>query len=300
MKSSSLLREVVREYVRSQRRAAECGDTASTVDCHILTELSRNDRITQQELANRLLLDKGWISRGVDRLVNAALVERTPDQSDRRRVQLSLLPAGRSRAAALEARLDGHAASLLGQLSQDQDSQLASALGQILANLKQQRCAPSTACQTPQLQFRRAQAADWPAIRQLLQDASLPTEDASAHLDRFTVAVDATGLVAVGGFEHHGIDALLRSFVLAPRLRRSGQGSSLLRHVLCDAEAAGVEHVYLLTTTAALFFARHGFRSVERTDAPPSIRNTHEFKHLCPASANLMTLSLPYPDETPC
>jgi amino-acid N-acetyltransferase len=300
MKSSSLLREVVREYVRSQRRAVECGDTASTVDCHILTELHRNDGITQQELANRLLLDKGWISRGIDRLVNAGLVERTPDQSDRRRTQLSLLSAGVSRAAALETRLDGHAASLLAQLSQDQDNQLAAALGQILANLKQQRCGPSTVCQAPKLQFRRAQAADWPAIRQLLQDASLPTEDASAHLDRFTAGVDATGLVAVGGLERHGADALLRSFVLAPRLRRSGQGSNLLRHVLRDAEAAGVEHVYLLTSSAAPFFARHGFRLVERKDAPPSIRNTPEFKHLCPASASLMTLSLPYPDDTPC
>jgi len=300
MKSSNLLREVVREYVRAQRRAVECGDMASTVDCHILTELHRNDGITQQELANRLLLDKGWISRGIDRLVNAGLVARRPDQSDRRRVQLSLLPAGQSRAAALEARLDGHAASLLGQLSQDQDSQLAAALGQILANLKQQRGAPSNACQAPQLQIRRAQAADWPAIQQLLQDASLPTEDAGTHLDRFTVGVDASGLVAVGGFEHHGTDALLRSFVLAPRLRRSGHGSTLLRHVLREAAAAGVKHVYLLTTSAAPFFARHGFRSVERKEAPPSIRNTLEFEHLCPASASLMTLSLPYPDDTPC
>jgi DNA-binding MarR family transcriptional regulator len=149
MKSSSLLREVVREYVRSQRRTAACGDTASTVDCHILTELHRDDSLTQQELANRLMLDKGWISRGVDRLVDARLVERTPDPNDRRRVQLRLLAAGRSRAAALEARLDGHAASLLGQLSQDQDSQLAAALGQILANLKQQGCGTSSACQAP-------------------------------------------------------------------------------------------------------------------------------------------------------
>lgn len=300
MKSSSLLREVVREYVRSQRRTAECGDTASTVDCHILTELHRNAGITQQELANRLMLDKGWISRGIDRLATAGLVERTPDRSDRRRMQLSLLPAGHSRAADLEARLDGHAASLLGQLSQDQDSQLAAALGQILANLKQQGCAPSTACQAPPLQFRRAQASDWPAIRQLLQDASLPTEDASAHLDRFTVGVDASGPVAVGGFEHHGTDALLRSFVLAPQLRRRGQGSWLLRHVLREAQALGVERVYLLTVGAAPFFARHGFRPVERKDAPSAIRATPEFKHLCPASASLMTLSLPYPDDTPC
>jgi DNA-binding MarR family transcriptional regulator len=143
MKSPTLLREVVREYVRSQRRTADCGDTASTVECHLLTELQRSDGVTQQELANRLMLDKGWISRGVDRLVEAGLVERAPDRSDRRRVQLRLLPAGRARAAALEARLDSHAASLLDHLAPDQDLQLAGILAEILANMSQQGCTPS-------------------------------------------------------------------------------------------------------------------------------------------------------------
>jgi DNA-binding MarR family transcriptional regulator len=143
MKSPTLLREVVREYVRSQRRTADCGDTASTVECHLLTELHRSDGVTQQELANRLMLDKGWISRGVDRLVEAGLVERAPDQSDRRRVQLRLLPAGRARAATLEARLDSHAASLLDHLAPDQDLQLAGILAEILANMSQQGCTPS-------------------------------------------------------------------------------------------------------------------------------------------------------------
>jgi DNA-binding MarR family transcriptional regulator len=46
------------------------------------------------------MLDKGWISRGVDRMVEAGLVERKPDRNDRRRVQLRLLPDGQSRVAA--------------------------------------------------------------------------------------------------------------------------------------------------------------------------------------------------------
>ena len=293
MKSPGLLREVVRQYVRSQRRTAECGDTASTVECHLLTELHRVDGVTQQELANRLMLDKGWISRGIDRLVEAKLVEKTPDEIDRRRVQLRLLPAGRARATALEKRLDAHAVSMLDQLSPDEDSQLAGMLERILSNLGQQRS-------THGLQYRRARPSDWPKIQDLLQNASLPTEDAADHIDRFTVGIDAADLVAVAGFEHHGPDALLRSFVVAPQLRGHHHGSTLLQHVLRDASAAGVTKVYLLTESAAPFFERQGFRTVERTAAPSTIRHTREFKHLCPVSARLMALPLSNLDDAPC
>jgi N-acetylglutamate synthase-like GNAT family acetyltransferase/DNA-binding MarR family transcriptional regulator len=300
MKSPGLLREVVRQYVRSQRGTAECGDTASTVECHLLTELHRVDGVTQQELANRLMLDKGWISRGIDRLVEAKLVEKTPDEIDRRRVQLRLLPAGRARAVALEKRLDAHAVSMLDQLSPDEDSQLAGILERILSNLGQQRSSSAAPCMTQGLRYRRARASDWPKIQDLLQNASLPTEDAVDHIDRFTVGIDAADLVAVAGFEHHGPDALLRSFVVAPKLRGHHHGSTLLQHVLRNAAAAGVTKVYLLTESAAPFFERQGFRTVERTEAPSEIRHTREFKHLCPASARLMALPLSNLDDAPC
>jgi amino-acid N-acetyltransferase len=246
------------------------------------------------------MLDKGWISRGIDRLVEAGLVARTPDQTDRRRVQLRLLPAGRARAVALEARLDAHAASLLDQLSTDDDSQLAGILERVLANLGQTRHSSCAPCATQGLQYRGARPSDWPKIQQLLQNASLPTEDAADHLDRFTVGVDEEGLVAAAGFESHGQDALLRSFVVAPQLRGRHHGSTLLQHVLRHAAAAGITKVYLLTESAAPFFERHGFRSVERKEAPSAIRNTREFKQLCPAGARLMARPLSRLDDAPC
>jgi amino-acid N-acetyltransferase len=87
---------------------------------------------------------------------------------------------------------------------------------------------------------------------------------------------------------------------VARQLRGQHHGSALLRHVIRDAGTAGVKNVYLLTENAAPFFERHGFRSVERNDAPPAIRDTREFKQLCPASARLMALSLSNLDDTPC
>jgi amino-acid N-acetyltransferase len=51
----------------------------------------------------------------------------------------------------------------------------------------------------------------------------------------------------------------------------------------------GVEVVYLLTTTAESFFAHRGYRRIERSQAPESIRSTREFSEICPASSAFMS-----------
>ncbi len=49
-----------------------------------------------------------------------------------------------------------------------------------------------------------------------------------------------------------------------------------------------IEALYLLTITAEGFFAKRGYHRVERDSAPSSVRETAEFKNLCPASAVCM------------
>jgi amino-acid N-acetyltransferase len=44
----------------------------------------------------------------------------------------------------------------------------------------------------------------------------------------------------------------------------------------------------LLTTTAEDFFARFGFRRTDRTQVPPSVRESREFQGACPTSATVM------------
>ena len=292
MSTPTLLRDLVREYVRSQRRTANCGDTASTVECHILTELLRAEPCTQQELAARLMLDKGWISRGLDRLAEEGLVTRTPDPADRRRVQIRLTPAGNGRALALDGRLDMHAKALLGGLTADEEDRLAPLLAKVLGSLRADRCAGKCSVGARDATYRRADRADWPAIEALLRAGHLPVEGAAEHIAHFTVGTGSRGIFAAGGFEPHGAYALLRSFVVAEAEQGRSHGTDLLRHVLLDARQAGIETVFLLTQTAEQFFARFGFKPVERDDAPPAIRQTSEFTSLCPASARLMALSL--------
>ncbi len=295
MESHVLFRAAAREYVRAQRRIVACGDTGSTVDCHVLTELAQCDELAQQVLAERLMLDKGWISRSVARLASEGLVERSPDQGDARRVRLSLTDSGRARAARLDQQLNEHVAALFSGVSPDQDAALAGFLSQVLARLRDLEGLGG--CRgMPQLKFRAARGSDWPAIAALLTEAGLPVEDARAHLPNFQVGIGTQGLVAAGGYEHLGEVALLRSFVVAPEARRHGCGGALLAAILSQAAASRVADVYLLTQTAAAFFERHGFEAIERSAAPDVIRRTNEFTQLCPASAVLMRRRQTRPD----
>jgi amino-acid N-acetyltransferase len=53
-----------------------------------------------------------------------------------------------------------------------------------------------------------------------------------------------------------------------------------------------VRHLYLLTTTADLFFARTGYQVIPRESAPAPIQETAEFQSICPASAVCMVKDL--------
>jgi DNA-binding MarR family transcriptional regulator len=130
-----LLREVARLYVRKQRAQASCRDGASTVQCHVMTELLRQDGLTQQILVERLGLDKAWLSRAVDALVEAGAVRKQASPIDRRSVNLSLTRKGRSRAKKLELELKGHAVQLMDAIPKSKHAQIAESLQLLLVAL---------------------------------------------------------------------------------------------------------------------------------------------------------------------
>ncbi|WP_374511246.1 MarR family winged helix-turn-helix transcriptional regulator [Niveibacterium sp.] len=130
-----LLREITRLYVRAQRNeAACCGNT--TAQCHILTELSRSQPISQAELVAQLQLEKAWVSRTVEKLVGEGLVSKEPHPGDARTWLLSLTDAGVERAAALEQTLNRHASSLLTTLPEGERKAVTEALGTVLRVLR--------------------------------------------------------------------------------------------------------------------------------------------------------------------
>jgi len=145
----------------------------------------------------------------------------------------------------------------------------------------------------PPVTVRGASAEDLPGIMQLLRDSDLPAEDLATSRPLLLVAVAGAEIVGCIGLEVHGTAALLRSLVVAPSWRGRGLSRDLVRMLLERASSADVGEVFLLTTTAASLFVRHGFASVPRDSAPAAIRQTREFASICPSSAAFMRLTLP-------
>jgi amino-acid N-acetyltransferase len=125
-------------------------------------------------------------------------------------------------------------------------------------------------------------------VKALLQSQGLPLEGVSEHLGSFLVLVDDGSLVGVAGLEAYPPIGLLRSVAIRPSAQKRGLGGLLTAAVLAHAQALGIRDVYLLTTTAASFFGRHGFEPVARRALPPELGASQELRGACPASAVAM------------
>lgn len=145
----------------------------------------------------------------------------------------------------------------------------------------------------PTTSYAIAPFGDMARVRDLLVRCDLPVADlAEPHPVQFLAATDTTGVRGIVGLEPYGRVGLLRSLAVHAGERQRGCGQALLGAVEDAAYATGVRHLYLLTTTAAPFFARFHYRAVPRDTAPPPIRATHEFSTLCPGDATLMVKHL--------
>ena len=144
--------------------------------------------------------------------------------------------------------------------------------------------------------LRPAVAEDRSRIRQLLDDAGLPTQDLGAaaipDFTDFIVATDAGEVVGTVAIEAHGGHGLLRSLVVDPAWRGRGLGRALV--AAAEANAAGRRHasLTLLTQTAADWFRTLGYRDIPREQAASSLQASAEFSHLCPGSSSCLTKSL--------
>jgi amino-acid N-acetyltransferase len=126
-------------------------------------------------------------------------------------------------------------------------------------------------------------SADFEPFLSALQDADMPTDDLTSEPFRYFTADD----MAWGGVGE-GPDALMRSIVVKPEARSRGLGVAVTEGLVLQARGAGVERMWLLTTSAAPFFERLGWRAADRSQAPPAIAQSRQFSGLCPASATLM------------
>jgi amino-acid N-acetyltransferase len=140
--------------------------------------------------------------------------------------------------------------------------------------------------------IRRADASDRDAIADLVAGAGLPPEGVLDEASVFFVAERGSRVVGCCGLEIYGEDALLRSVAVAAAERGRGTGARLVAHALSDARERGLASVFLLTTTAPGYFPRFGFSDVARDDVPARVRESDEFRGICPSTATVMRLAL--------
>lgn len=141
--------------------------------------------------------------------------------------------------------------------------------------------------------IRPSRPEDLAAIKTLLADCGLPHQDLTEeHLKHFIVLAQSGRVFGSVGLEIFGNVALLRSLSVDVMLRGDGLGKRLLDEIQTYACGRGIERLYLLTNSAASFFAYHGFQPVDRSKLPMSIKSTPQFGDLCPASSTCMFKAL--------
>lgn len=142
------------------------------------------------------------------------------------------------------------------------------------------------------MKIRKARESDLAAVEQLLAASKLPLDGVRDHFTDFVVAEDSDGIEGAVGLEKYDSVALLRSAVVAPTHRGSGVGRRLVEQVMERAEEAGINELYLLTTTAENYFPRFGFTRTTRAAVPEELKSSAEFRGACPDTAIVMKRQL--------
>ena len=145
---------------------------------------------------------------------------------------------------------------------------------------------------TPDVELRPAARGDREYVESTLERCGLPTADLESALEHLFVCVVDGRRIGVGGLEPCAEDALLRSVAVEPSARGEGYGTAITDALLERAREDGFSATYLLTTTAAAFFADRGFEPVDRAAVPEPIRRTEEFADICPSTATCMRRDL--------
>jgi amino-acid N-acetyltransferase len=119
---------------------------------------------------------------------------------------------------------------------------------------------------------------DLHAILDLVRAVHLPPEGIAETIAYFWVAREGERIIGTVGLEVYDDLAFLRSLAVTPARQHTGLGRALTETALSYLTTRQFRAVYLLTTTAEPFFARHGFCLVARDAVPASVQQSVEFR----------------------
>jgi arsenate reductase len=144
----------------------------------------------------------------------------------------------------------------------------------------------------PFLRDERAMAND-PDLLSTVRTAGLPADDLNEPgRTFFAYRTPAGDLIGFGGYEALGENALLRSIVVLPERRAKAHGRNLVALLQRRAFDEGARRAWVLTSSAAPFFEKIGFKPAARDNAPAAILATSQATSLCPADAALLARAI--------
>lgn len=138
------------------------------------------------------------------------------------------------------------------------------------------------------MNIRKFRQTDISSVCRLLDSYDLPTKD----LENFWVAEEKDRLIGVAGMECYNHIGLVRSLAVEKQFQGNGTGKKLYEALEKDALNKEILRLYLLTTTAQVYFEKLDYEVIERDLAPLPIQQTNQFSALCPQSAVFMQKSL--------
>lgn len=141
-------REVLRRFERElfMQNSCSCCDGVTLAQCHTLLEIESKGKESLTELAKKLGLDKSTISRTVDGLVNAGLVDRTIPADNRRMATIQLTNAGKETCNSINNVNDKYFEDTLSALSETERPELIRLLETILNRMIELRSKSQTCC----------------------------------------------------------------------------------------------------------------------------------------------------------
>ena len=262
----------------------------SLAEARVLYELAHQADVTATELATRLGLDAGYLSRILRRFREKGLVERRPSPSDRRQHHLRLTDAGREAFAALDVRSHEEASALLSALPSEAQGRLVGAMQTV------ERLLGPEPDVTPTVLLRPHRPGDmgWTIERHAALYAeeygwnaefeALVADIAAAFLRDYKPEKERCWIAEVEGervgcvfvVQRSADVAQLRMLLVEPQARGLGLGSRLVDECLAFARQAGYGRM-LLWTNSVLHAARRLYEKAgfELTGEEPH----HSFGH---------------------
>jgi DNA-binding MarR family transcriptional regulator len=132
-----LIEQAIKEYRKvSQRNITKIVNDITVDQCLVLIILNKDEKISQNELANLIFKDNASITRMIELMVKKGYLNRTIHKEDRRKFNLELTEKGKKTIELLEPVILINRETALNGLSLEEINLLDKTLNKIIANCK--------------------------------------------------------------------------------------------------------------------------------------------------------------------